>query len=134
MMLNRACDAEMTALDQVAGTVSRARATMPHGIVTLSQGIRTMRDTLSGTSLEVVGGLYQLTSRVQRAAPRDFVHVRTLPGPSGIGASEALLDGGPKLAASADGCMSMTFSGAGKGGIDIHATAAATDRRRVKPK
>jgi hypothetical protein len=94
--------------------------------------MRTTRETLSGGSLGVVGGLDQLTSRIQRATPRDFIHVSTLADRSGTGDSEASLEGGPKLAASDDGCMSMILSGAGKGGIDVHTTSAAADRSRVK--
>ena len=58
----------------------RARATIPHGTVRLIHGMRTVRETLSGGSLGVDGGLDQLTSKVQRAMPRDFVHVSTFAG------------------------------------------------------
>lgn len=109
-----------------------ARATKPHGTVMLIQGMRTARETLSGSWLAVVGGLRQVTSKIQRTKARDLVHVNILAGRNRIGASKVSLTGGPKLAASDDGCMSMTFSGAGKGGTDIHPTAAASDRSRVK--
>jgi len=76
--------------------------------------------------------LRQVTSKIQRTTPRDLVHVSILAGGNRGGASKASLNGGPKVAASDDGCMSITLSGAGKGGIDIHTTAAASDRRRVQ--
>jgi hypothetical protein len=132
MMLNQRAVGELKALDQLVGVAICARTTKPHGTVTLIQGMRTARETPSGGSLGVVGGLRQLTSKIQRATPRDLVHVSILAGRNRIGASKASLDGGPKLAARDDGCMSIILSGAGKGGIDIHPTAAASDRSRVR--
>jgi hypothetical protein len=132
MMSNQHAANEMETLDQVVGVTICARATKPHGTVMLIQGMRTARETPSGGWLGVVGGLRQVTSKIQRTMPRDLVHVSILAGANRIGASKASLNGGPKLAASDDGCISITFSGAGKGGIDIHPTAAASDRSRVK--
>lgn len=132
MMLNQCTVSAMKALDHLAGVAICARATKPHGTVTLIQGMRTARETPSGGSLGVVGGLRQVTSKIQRATPRDLVHVSILAGGNRIGASKASLNGGPKLAVSDDGCMSIILSGAGKGGIDIHTTAAASDISRVK--
>ena len=123
---------EMKALDHLAGVAICARATKPHGTVMLIQGMRTARDTPSGGSLGVVGGLRQVTSKIQRATPRDLVHVSIFAGGNRIGASKASLNGGPKLAVSDDGGMSIILSGGGKGEIDIHPTAAASDRSRVK--
>ena len=119
-------------LDQVVGVTICARATKPHGIVTLIQGMRTARETPSGGLSGAVGGLRQVTSKIQCAKPRDLVHVSVLAGGNRIGASKASLVGGPKFAASDDGCMSIILSGAGKGGIDIHPTTAASDRSRIK--
>jgi hypothetical protein len=132
MMSNQHAANEMEALDQVVGVTICARATKPHGTVMLIQGMRTARETPSGGSLGVVGGSRQVTSKIQRTMPRDLVHVSILAGRNRIGASKASLNGGPKLATSDDGCMSITLSGAGKGGTDIHPTAAARDRSRVK--
>jgi hypothetical protein len=123
---------EMKALDHLAGVAICARATKPHGTVMLIQGMRTARETPSGGSLGVVGGLRQVTSKIQRATPRDLVHVSIFAGGNRIGASKASLNGGPKLSTSDDGGMSIILSGGGKGGIDIHPTAAASDRSRVK--
>jgi hypothetical protein len=109
-----------------------ARATKPHGTVMLTQGMRTAREAPSGGSLGVIGGLRQVTSKVQRTTPRDWVHVSIFAGGNKTGASKASIDGGPKLAASEAGCMSIIFSGEGKGGVNIHATAPATGRSRVK--
>ena len=122
----------MKALDHLAGVAICARATKPHGTVMLIQGMRTARETPSGGSLGVVGGLRQVTSKIQRATPRDLVHVSIFAGGNRIGASKASLNGGPKLSTSDDGGMSIILSGGGKGGIDIHPTAAASDRSRVK--
>ena len=119
------------ALDQVVGAKICARATNPHGTVMLIQGIRSVRETPSGGSLEAVGGLRQLTSRIQRVTPRDLFHVSTLAGLNRVCASKALFDGGPKLATSAVGCMSIILFGAGKGGIDIHPIATNRAIRRV---
>jgi hypothetical protein len=132
MMANQHAANEMEALDQVVGATICARATKPHGTVMLIQGKRTARETPSGGSLGVVGGSRQVTSKIQRTMPRDLVHVSILAGRNRIGASKASLNGGPKLATSDDGCMSITLSGAGKGGSDIHPTAVASDRSRVK--
>jgi hypothetical protein len=98
MMLNQRATSEMKALDHLAGVAICARATKPHGTVMLTQGMRTARETPSGGSLGVVGGLRQVTSRIQRATPRDLVHVSIFAGGNRIGASKASLNGGPKLA------------------------------------
>jgi hypothetical protein len=47
-----------------------------------------------------------------------MVHVSIVAGRNRIGASKTSLHGGPKLAASDDGGMSIILSGSGKGGID----------------
>lgn len=92
-----------------------------------------MRGTESGGSVDVIGDLYQLTSRVQRTMPRDFVQVSVFAArrSGGSGGSEALLDGGPKFAASDDGCIAITLAGAGTGGINIQANIAASDIHRA---
>jgi hypothetical protein len=117
---------------QVVGASILARATRPQGTVTLIQRIRTARETPSGGSLGVLGGLLQVTSKIQRAMPRVLVHVSILAGGNRIGASKALIDGGPNLATSDDGCMSIILCGGGNAGINIHTTAAAKDRSRIR--
>jgi len=132
MMSNQHAANAMEALYQVVGVTICARATKPHGTVMLIEDMRTARETPSGGWLGLVGDVRQVTSKIQRTTPRDLVHVSILAGRNRIGASKASLNGGPKLAASDDGCMSITVSGAGKGGTDIHPTAAASDRTRAK--
>jgi hypothetical protein len=107
--------------DQLAGTMIRARATRPHGTVTLIHGMRTLRETLSGGSLGLFGALNQVTSKVQRAMPRDFVQVSTFAGWSGTGSSEGPLEAGPNIATIDDGRISMIFAG--------QETVASTSKR-----
>jgi hypothetical protein len=52
-------------------------------------------------------------------------------GGNTVGASKASLNGCPKLAVSDDDGMSMILSGEGRDRIDIHPTAAASDRSRL---
>lgn len=120
------------ARNQVAGSTTCPRAATPNGMVMLSQGTRRTRETLSGGVRGVVGVCHQLTCTIQRATPRDFVHVSTFAGVTDVDASRVPLEAGPKLAISDDGCRRI-ISGAGNGGIDIHATNATSNTRRVTP-